>query len=58
MERKIDFDEIIKLIEDTYKIKKVRFMLEFIDVPDDTLPELPDYVSGELITGGERSDTK
>jgi hypothetical protein len=44
----ITIDEIIKLIENTYKIKKVCFMKRHNFEPDGILAEEPDYVEGEL----------
>lgn len=47
IEIKISFDEIVKLIEDKYNIKNIRFMRKGTCEPDYELCELPDYVIGD-----------
>ena len=45
---KITWEEIIKLIEDTYKIKDIKFMKRYGYDGDGEICDIPTYVEGKL----------
>jgi hypothetical protein len=47
IETKISFDEIVKLIENKYQIKNVKFIKNYGYDGDSEFGDLPDYAIGE-----------